>query len=72
MRFFWNLGVEIDEESEDSDDDLESPSLQPSVLKRLDEDDLYPFFFFFCIVDSDVINQTLNQNLCVGMYLFFP
>ncbi|CAF1789365.1 hypothetical protein HID58_089687 [Brassica napus] len=38
--FGYVAGVEIDEESEDSDDDLESPSLQPSVLKRLDEDDL--------------------------------
>ncbi|KAF3562415.1 hypothetical protein DY000_02019625 [Brassica cretica] len=38
--FGYVAGVEIDEESEDSDDDLESPSLQPSVLKRLDVDDL--------------------------------
>ncbi|KAL0648524.1 hypothetical protein Bca4012_046815 [Brassica carinata] len=38
--FGYVAGVEIDEESEDSDDDLESPSLQRSVLKRLDEDDL--------------------------------
>lgn len=51
---FLNLEIEIDEESDfgafgheedpkHSDDDLEPHSLQRSVIKGLDEEDLYPF-----------------------------
>lgn len=49
-EIFGTLGVEIDEEESDSgaivhddDEDTESPSFQCSLMKRFDEEDLYPF-----------------------------
>lgn len=49
--FFLDLEIEIDEDRDvgeyskhsDDDDDLEPHSLQRSIIKGLDEDDLYPF-----------------------------
>lgn len=62
-EIFGTLGVEIDEEESDSgatghddDDDTESPSFQRSLMKRFDEEDLYPFL-------HHVVDKYFNQIL---------
>lgn len=79
---FLDIGVEIDEgrdeecefgaigheDSKHSNDDLESPSLQRSLIKRFDEDDLYPF----CMMLSTCL-CTPDQNLvlrCIFLKCF--